>query len=267
MNKKEKTFMVPEMSFSRRSFLAGTIGSLAIAAVAASTLKPVQPLQKKIKAVAFDAFPIFDPRPIFALVNSMFPDKGSELAETWRSRQFEYSWLRATGRTYKDFWAVTEDALVFAARKTGINLTPSDKKQLMDQYLSLNVWPDVLPALEALRRDGIRLVFLSNMTSEMLKSCSTNAKIERYFEYIISTDSAKTYKPNPAAYQLAIDALQLSKDEILFAAFAGWDASGAKWFGYPTFWVNRQDAPVEELGEMPDGMGKGMAELVSFVGH
>jgi len=49
------------------------------------------------------------------------------------------------------------------------------------------------------------------------------------------------------------------------AAFAGWDAAGAKWFGYPTFWVNRLGAPVEELGVTPDGIGSGLGDLVKFV--
>jgi 2-haloacid dehalogenase len=61
------------------------------------------------------------------------------------------------------------------------------------------------------------------------------------------------------------DAFKLPKEEIAYAAFAGWDAAGAKWFGYPTFWVNRANAPVEELGVTPDGTGVGMADLVKFV--
>jgi len=64
---------------------------------------------------------------------------------------------------------------------------------------------------------------------------------------------------------MGIDAFKLAKEEILFAAFAGWDAAGAKWFGYPTFWVNRMNAPVEELDAAPDGIGSGMADLVKFV--
>ena len=65
--------------------------------------------------------------------------------------------------------------------------------------------------------------------------------------------------------QMGLDAFKLEKEEIVFAAFAGWDASGAKWFGYPTFWVNRLNAPVEELGVAPDGVGSGLSDLVEFV--
>jgi 2-haloacid dehalogenase len=64
---------------------------------------------------------------------------------------------------------------------------------------------------------------------------------------------------------MAVDALGLPHEEIRFVAFAGWDVAGARWFGYPTFWVNRLDLPVEELAVAPDGAGRDLADLVRFV--
>jgi len=51
----------------------------------------------------------------------------------------------------------------------------------------------------------------------------------------------------------------------MFVAFAGWDVAGAKWFGYPTFWNNRTDAPAEELEASPDGLGPTLTDLVRFL--
>jgi 2-haloacid dehalogenase len=64
---------------------------------------------------------------------------------------------------------------------------------------------------------------------------------------------------------MGIDAFGLKRDEIAFVAFAGWDAAGAKSFGYPTFWVNRLNLPVEELGVAPDAMGGNLSDLVTFI--
>jgi len=221
--------------------------------------------QRKIKAVAFDAFPIFDPRPIDALAMEMFPEKGKELLKLWRSRQFEYQWLRALGGDYKDFRGVTEDALVFAARQLGLPLTDEARRRLMAPYDCLSVWPDVKAAVGKLKADGYQVVFLSNMTEEMLGAGLKAAGLEKEFDHIYSTDSQKTFKPSPRAYQMALEGLRLSKGEILFVAFAGWDAAGAKWFGYPTFWVNRAGSPQEELGCVPDGTGRDLQALVEFL--
>ncbi len=252
------------MPFDRREFLQGAASGVV------AGLWPYRPAARAaarapIRAVAFDAFPIFDPRPVFALADTLFPGKGNELSGAWRTRQFEYQWLRALSGRYEDFWRTTEDGLIFAARQLGLELTAEKRARLMDAYLALTAWPDVAPALGALKASGIRLVFLSNMTKKMLEAGIRNARLEGTFEHVLSTDEIRTYKPDPRAYQLGIDALRLEPGEILFAAFAGWDVAGAKWFGYPTFWVNRPNSPAEELGVVPDATGRDLTELVDFV--
>jgi 2-haloacid dehalogenase len=187
------------------------------------------------------------------------------LSNTWRTRQFEYTWLRTVAQRYADFWRVTEDALGFAATMLKLDLSPDKRRQLMDAYLQLKAWPDVLPALKTLKEAGIRLVFLSNFTPKMLDAAITSAGLEGLFEHVLSTDQVNTYKPDPRAYQLAIGALRLPLEEILFVPFAGWDAAGAKWFGYRTFWVNRLHLPQEELGVTPDATGGNLADLLTFV--
>jgi len=265
MKRNESLVQVNQFSGGRRKFIVNTAAALTATSLASSPLNLFFNQSGKIKAIAFDAFPIFDPRPVFSLVETIFPEQGKELSNTWRTKQFEYCWLRATAKRYRDFWEVTEDSLVFAAKKTGVNLSAQNKKELMNQYLNLNTWPDVLPVLEELKKKGIKLSFLSNMTGEMLASCIRYSKIEKYFDHIISTDIVRSYKPDPDTYQVGIDTLKFKKEEILFVAFAGWDASGAKWFGYPTFWVNRLESPTEELNAVPDGIGKGMNDLLNFI--
>ncbi|HEY2798292.1 MAG TPA: haloacid dehalogenase type II [Thermoanaerobaculia bacterium] len=221
---------------------------------------------RTIRAVAFDAFPIFDPRPVFGLAERVFPGRGTELAAAWRSRQFEYQWLRALGGRYADFRQATEDALVFAARSLGLDLTAGQRAQLMNAYLQLRAWPDVPAALASLRNAGLRLGLLSNFTSALLDAGIRNAGLSGVFEHVLSTDAIRSYKPDPRAYELGTEAFGLAKEEILFAAFAGWDVAGAKWFGYPTFWVNRAGAPDEQLGVAADGVGRDLNALVAFVG-
>lgn len=252
------------MSLNRREFL-----NFAAAGIAAGVLASMPSARaasgSKIKAIAFDAFPILDPRPVFALAEQLFPGKGTELSNAWRTRQFEYQWLRALSGQYVDFWQATEDSLVFAAELLKLDLTPDKREQLMEAYLGLKAWPDAPSALESLKSAGIRLAFLSNATPKILDAGIKNSGLDGVFEHVLSTDKIKTYKPDPRAYQMAIDAFGLKKEEILFVAFAGWDAAGAKSFGYTTFWVNRLNLPAEQLGVSPDAVGKNLNDLVSFV--
>lgn len=72
-------------------------------------------------------------------------------------------------------------------------------------------------------------------------------------------------KPDLRAYQLGVDVLKLPKERIAFVAFAGWDVAGAKWFGYRTFWNNRQSAAPETLGVAADAAGATLSELLRWL--
>src|SRR5689334_1714378 len=117
------------MPLDRREFL-----SLAIGAIAAD-LAGQQPASAAAKAgiyaIALDAFTTFDPRPVFALAEQLFPGRGAELGSAWRTRQFEYQWLRAAAGHYADFWQATEGSLVFAAKQLKLDLTADKREQLM----------------------------------------------------------------------------------------------------------------------------------------
>lgn len=252
------------MLLNRREFLNLAATGIAAVGLAAMPLA-YSANEAKIKAIAFDAFPVLDPRPVFALAEQLFPGKGTELNNAWRTRQFEYQWLRALSGQYADFWQATEDSLVYAAELLKLDLTSDKRKQLMEAYLELKAWPDAPLALESLKNAGIRLAFLSNATPKILDAGIKNSGLDGVFEHVLSTDKIKTYKPDPRAYQMAIDAFGLKKEEILFVAFAGWDAAGAKSFGYKTFWANRLNLPREQLGVLPDTVGKDLNDLVSFV--
>ncbi|WP_244500962.1 haloacid dehalogenase type II [Methyloceanibacter marginalis] len=167
---------------------------------------------------------------------------------------------------YEDFWKVTRDGLLYAAEATDVALSPRQVEKIMNGYLTLKAWPDAAAALETLKTAGLRLAFLSNFTPHMLRAAIESAGLEGTFEQALSTDAVRTYKPDPRAYRLAIEALSMPRDRILFVPFAGWDAAGAKWFGYKTFWVNRLGAPPEVLGVKADGVGSNLDDLVAYLG-
>src|SRR4051794_24208448 len=240
-----------ETPMKRRTFLG--------VAAAAAASKPA------IRAVALDALTVFDPGPISVIAEELFPGKGAELSNLWRTRQFEYTWLRTLAGAYADFLSVTDDALVFAARALKLDLTGEHRRRLMDGWFRLRPWPDAPAALKELKAAGVRLAFLSNFTIAMLAASVRTSGLPDVFEPHLSTDLVRAFKPDPRAYRMAVDRLKLHRDEIAFAAFAGWDAAGAKAFGFPTFWINRMNLPAEELGSAPDATGADLHDVVRFV--
>jgi 2-haloacid dehalogenase len=219
-----------------------------------------------IQAIVFDAYgTLFDVYAISALAEKLFPRRGAELAAIWRDKQIEYTRLRTMCSTYKPFWEVTQDALVFCCRKLGLELTLEAQNSLMGQYATLPAFPENLGVLKELQAMGCKLAILSNGNPEMLAPMIEGAGMKNMFHHVLSADAVKKFKTAPEVYQLGPDVLGLSAKNILFVSSNCWDACGAAWFGYTTFWVNRVNAPLEELGVTPDATGSDMTALLKFV--
>ena len=251
---------------SRRQLLINTAAVGAAGAVLQSfgSSSDARSGKSGIEAIGFDAFTIFDPFSVDTVIEGHFPGNGKQLASAWRTRIFEYCWQRTLNRTYVDFWQVMDDSLTFTFKATKTELNPTVRAELMNAFLKLEPWPDSVAALRSMRKAGIRLAYVSNLTAKMLDTISQNAGIGDLFEHVLSTDKVRAYKPDPRAYKMAEGAFRLPRRNIVFAAFGGWDAAGAKSFGLKTFWVNRAGVPMEELGVSPDATGTTLTELAKY---
>jgi 2-haloacid dehalogenase len=219
----------------------------------------------RFKAVAFDYFVIFDPNSVVPAVEEVAPGRALEFTKAWRSKQFEYGFIRSITRQYADFFEVTGDALDYTAAAMQVNLDRAARTRLLNAYLTLKPWPDAQPALERLKAAGVRIITIANFSPTMLRANADHAGITAHFDQLLSTARNGTYKPSAEAYVLGMQELGMKKEEIVFAAFGGWDAYGAKSFGYPTYWVNRFHLPPERLGSPPDGTSHDLTGLLQFV--
>ena len=219
-----------------------------------------------VKAVLFDAYgTLFDVHSVIALAETLFPGQGAALSQAWRSRQLEYTWLRTLSNRYKDFWQVTGDALTWAAQAQRLPLTSAQHGRLLDAYLSLRPFPENLEILHGLRAGGMVLGTLSNGTDSMLHAAIDSAGMGGLFTHVLSVDRIGRYKTDPGAYSLGTLAVGAPANEIAFVSSNCWDAIGATWFGYRTFWVNRTNAPVDELGVSPEATGSSLHDLPEFL--
>jgi 2-haloacid dehalogenase len=135
----------------------------------------------------------------------------------------------------------------------------------MEAYRRLALFPDVAATLERLR--GLRLAILSNGSPSMLDPLVAHSGLDASIGDVLSVDAVKTYKPSPIVYQLAVDRLAMPASSIGFVSSNGWDACGAKAFGFTVFWINRTGAPVDALGVAPDHVIDSLARLPDLIGE
>jgi 2-haloacid dehalogenase len=94
---------------------------------------------------------------------------------------------------------------------------------------------------------GYKLAVLSNGSPAMLDALVKASGIAPLLVDVISVDRAKTYKPDPKCYELVVPALGVTKQEVLFVSSNGFDAAGAKRFGFKVAWIERgHGSPVPQ---------------------
>lgn len=219
-----------------------------------------------IKAILFDAYgTLFDVHSVGLMAEQLFPGKGAEISALWRAKQIEYSHLRTLSGRYKNFWDLTRDALDHTLARLALQPTAEQAEKLMSQYACLTAFPENLGALKSLKALGLPLGILSNGTPRMLDIAIKSAGMAGLFDHVLSVEAVGQYKTAPAAYQLGPDALGLPAKQILFVSSNGWDAAGATWFGYTTYWINRGGHPAEHLDVQPTATGRLLTDVTEFV--
>jgi 2-haloacid dehalogenase len=174
-----------------------------------------------------------------------------KLADIWRIKQLEYTWVRSMSGTYQNFEVLTASALDYAF--ASLDLKDDELRgRLIDAYKAPDCYEEVPAALAALRSSGVKTAILSNGTPAMLESAVTAAEIGQHFNAILSVDRAEMYKVSSEAYRLVTRYFDCAPSEVSFQSSNRWDIAGAAAFGFHTVWVNRRRAPSEYEGLGPD---------------
>jgi 2-haloacid dehalogenase len=219
-----------------------------------------------IRACVFDAYgTLFDYASAAARCRDLLGDKIGPLTGLWREKQLQYTWLRALQGRHADFWEVTGDALDFALETLEIR-DAALHRRLMDLYLELDAFPEVLEMLMRLKAAGLKTAILSNGSPRMLAAAVKNAGIDTWLDAVLSVEEVGVYKPHPKVYQLAVDRLAVEPSAISFQSSNAWDAYAASAFGMRVVWCNRYGQRPERLPGKPDYEVKSLAELPALIG-
>lgn len=212
-------------------------------------------MAQAISALVFDAYgTLFDVHSVTRYAESLFPGRGPALSAAWRGKQLEYTWLRALMDRYEDFNRVTAASLDWSLESLSLEASESDRRALLAEYRTLSMFPEVPEAIDRMAR--IRpLAILSNGHPEMLEAVLEHNRIRNFFRGgVLSVHPAGTFKPHPSVYRLVENRLGVARPMVGFVSSNGWDAAGAKAFGFQSIWVNRRGAPIERLGAPPDAV-------------
>lgn len=220
-----------------------------------------------MKVVCFDALgTLIDITHVTSAVEKRFPGLGEEISTLWRTKQIDYSRLRAMSGEYVPFDQITRDALEASLMHCHVPYTESDLTELMTDYQHGVTFPEVDSVLAAL---DVPWSILTNGNRPFIRVILDHAKVNCPDSHLLTSDRVETFKISPALYELAWQWAQelgaSAKVEVIFVSGNQWDAIGATWFGFTTFWVNRNSHSPEVLGVRPDYESETLAQLLSVI--
>lgn len=195
-----------------------------------------------------------------------FADNWPAVADHWRQKQLQYTWLRAITGAHDDFWQVTQDGLDWALEKTGHSDDAALRERLLALYWELQSYPEVPKMLSDLKSAGLATGILSNGSPKMLQGAVNSAGIAEVLDDVLSVETVGVFKPDARVYDMVCKRFGCEKEEVLFCSSNGWDAACATGYGFETVWVNRAREPVDRLPWRPAHSLSDLTEVPRLAG-
>jgi len=162
----------------------------------------------------------------------------------WEARNIAH--YRQPYRSYK---AICRTSLEEAFAHFRIaDADPSLVEHFFAACQEMQLYPDVLPTLETLRK-RYRIAIVSNIDDDLLQS--THIPFE--FDLVCTAERAKGYKPDGSLFRYLLNRSGLPASEILHSGQSQFtDFVGAKPLGLTVAWINRRGLRLSPDVPPPD---------------
>ena len=192
---------------------------------------------------------LIDPLAVKTALVAHVGGEAGAFAETWRTKQLEYSFRRGLMGAYRNFTQVTRAALDFACETHAARISDDDKINLMNHYRALEAFPDVAPALAVLQQKGAVLHAFSNGVADDITALLDHAGLNDRISSIISADEVQTFKPDPRFYAHFLDRTGATAATTWLVSSNPFDVIGAAACEWHTVWVKRNPNAVFDSWE------------------
>ncbi len=234
----------------------------------------VNPDLERVRALTFDLFGT-----VLDLGGSLTPSIGTFLREQGSPVDPTAFWAQLRSRQrieqYQDsllqlghsgYLETVAKAFSYVCRANGLDPTQKEIAAWMEHWQLLSPFPEVVPALERLRR-RFKIVALSNGNPRFLEHLVAN-RIQYDFDEVLSVELVGVFKPAPAVYRRAARELDLEAGELIMVSANSFDVLGARTCGLRGAYVNRYDLPFEDtdVRYLPDLTVADFTELVDALG-
>ncbi len=139
---------------------------------------------------------------------------------------------------YKPYRQILREVVENMGKRLGFTPTETELNSLAESIQHWQPFPDTIASLKALKQK-YKLIIISNIDDDLF--AQTNQHLQIQFDYIITAQQAKSYKPSPHNFEFALEKTGISPHQLLHVAQSIFhDIVTAKSLGLTTVWVNRR---------------------------
>lgn len=203
-------------------------------------------------------------------------DEASSLALRWRQKYFHLNDSHVkNNQPVEPFDCTLSKALehVLSHEFSHLNLhfDTDARHKAVRAFHNQKAWPDVSPALQALRAAGFETFVHANGSTRLQLDIVASSHLTSEFDMLFSSELLRLYMPDPEAYRKVLQLIDAQPHEVIKVAAHAWDLRGAKEVGIKTVYIRRWTDDIEEdmeaLKEEFDVFLEGMEELPRGIQH
>lgn len=214
------------------------------------------PQPQAIQAVFFDVgFTLLDPHPSFpaavrdilarhgievelACLEAALPAAEAQFVQLARAEPLTWSDERAIGRIWSAYFNLLLDPCL-GSNVEALHAATQAVLRGFDEGRAYALYPDVLPALHALRERRLKLGVISDW-GVSLSLILRHFDLTRYFDFTVISATARLAKPDPALFRLALERADVTADYTLHVGDSYIrDALGARQAGITPALIDR----------------------------
>ena len=135
-----------------------------------------------------------------------------------------------------------------------------------DAFTRWDLRPGAREFLYGLKKKGIKCGLVTNVGSKVLRKGLLKLDIDHFFEVVVSRNDVQAPKPSGEGMMLALDRLQVKRDNAFYVGDSLDDIHAAKEAGMKVMIMMGGDSPKEDLlSAKPDFWVNDFGELIAFL--
>jgi 2-haloacid dehalogenase len=200
---------------------------------------------------------VFDVNETLVDIESLAPLFGETFGDErvlreWFAQLVMYSMTVTLAEKYVNFSTLAQGVLRMLGDNYDVAITADDLHRLKTGLLTMPAHPDAADGLATLRDNGFRLATLTNSPPNPNGATALqNSGLAGFFEYQLSVDACRAFKPAPAVYRYVCETLGVAPADCMMVAAHVWDTLGAQHVGFSSALITRPGNPPLPVDGLP----------------